>query len=103
MSHRLQPTLRFAERLAAAGKPVWLRYVLVPGVTDRWDEIDALAAFAAGLGNVQRADVLPVHKLGEHKWRELGLRYQLADVQPPSQELTDRVRDRFRSASLHVA
>ena len=99
----LRPTLEFAERLALMGKPIWLRYVLVPGLTDDLQAIDALADFAAGLEVVERVDVLPFHKLGEFKWRELGLPYRLSATQPPSAELTGRVRDRFRAHGLHAA
>jgi len=98
----LRPTLEFAERLALLRKPVWLRFVLVPGLTDDLDEIDGLAGFAAGLGVVERVDVLPFHKLGEYKWRELGLPYRLTDTEPPSAELTGRVRDRFRAHGLRA-
>ena len=99
----LRPTLEFAERLAEMGKPIWLRYVLVPGLTDNPAEIEELAAFVAGLGVVKRVDVLPFHKMGEYKWRQLGLPYQLAGTQPPSPELTERVRDRFRAQGLRAA
>mgnify|MGYP001472046871 CR=1 FL=1 len=98
----LRPTLEFAERLALLGKPVWLRFVLVPGLTDDMAEIGGLADFAAGLGVVERVDVLPFHKMGEFKWRELGLPYQLADTQPPSDELVGQVRDTFREHGLRV-
>lgn len=99
----LEPTLAFARRLAAMAKPVWLRYVLVPGLTDKFDEIEGLATFAAALGNVERVDVLPFHKLGEFKWQTEGIAYSLADTQPPSHELTERVRDVFRSRGLLTA
>ena len=98
----LRPTLEFAERLAAMGKPIWLRYVLVPGLTDDPAEIEGLAEFAAGLGVVERVDVLPFHKMGEYKWRQLGLNYQLADTQPPSAELRERVCNRFRAQGLRA-
>ena len=61
----LRPTLEFAERLASLRKPVWLRYVLVPGVTDNLEEIEGLSRHAALLGNVERVDVLPFHQMGE--------------------------------------
>ncbi|MDK9696870.1 MAG: pyruvate formate-lyase-activating protein [Siculibacillus sp.] len=96
----LAPTLAFAERLAAMGKPVWLRYVLVPGLTDRMGEISGLADFAARLGNVERVDVLPFHKLGEFKWKAEGIPYTLADTEPPTPELTERVRRIFRARGL---
>jgi pyruvate formate lyase activating enzyme len=99
----LQPTLDFAERLATMKKPVWLRYVLVPGLTDHLDEIAGLAAFAKRLGNVERVDVLPFHKLGEYKWKECGQAYKLADTPPPTPELIDRVRTIFRDHGLNIA
>ncbi len=79
----LEPTLRFARRLAAAKRPVWLRYVLVPGITDVAEEIDGLAAFAVSLGNIERVYVLPFHQLGKSIWAELGLNYTLKDLEPP--------------------
>ncbi|HYD52031.1 MAG TPA: pyruvate formate-lyase-activating protein, partial [Gemmatimonadaceae bacterium] len=69
------PTLEFAERLAFIGKPTWIRYVLVPGLTDDFEEIGQLADFVATLGNVERVEVLPFHKMGEYKWFERDLRY----------------------------
>ena len=92
----LQPTLDFAEKLAARGIPMWLRYVLVPGLTDQLVDITALARYAAGLGNVQRVDVLPFHQMGKFKWGELGLEYPLMELEPPAQELTVKVRSIFR-------
>ncbi|WP_188262782.1 pyruvate formate-lyase-activating protein [Azospirillum tabaci] len=96
----LRPTLEFAERLSAMRKPIWLRYVLVPGLTDHLDEIEGLAEFAAGLEVVERVDVLPFHKMGEFKWKQLGLPYALATTEPPPPELTERVRGIFRTHGL---
>jgi pyruvate formate lyase activating enzyme len=94
------PTLEFARRLAALKRPVWLRYVLVPGYTDQADEIAEIAKFAAGLGNVERVDVLPFHQMGKFKWEPLGIPYKLADVSPPDVELVERVCESFRSVGL---
>lgn len=91
----IAPTLEFAERLAARRIPVWVRYVLVPGFTDHPREIQEVAAIAAGLGNVERVDVLPFHKLGAPKYEELGIPFPLADTPTPSPELTAVVRERF--------
>ena len=99
----VQPTLDFAQRLARLGKPVWLRYVLVPGLTDKSDEIDGLAAYAKALGNVSRVDVLPFHKLGEYKWKECGQPYKLDKTEPPRRETTERAKAIFRNAGLEVA
>lgn len=94
------PTLDFARRLAQGGKRVWLRYVLVPSLTDDKNDIDQLAAFVAGLGNIERVDVLPFHQMGRFKWEKLGLDYKLNDVQPPAPELVARVCDQFRAVGL---
>ncbi len=98
----LQPTLDFACHLDAIGKPVWVRYVLVPGLTDQPEAVERLADFIATLGSVERVDVLPFHKMGEFKWLERELRYALADVQPPTLEATEAVRGIFRKRGLFV-
>ena len=94
------PTLDFARRLAARRRPIWLRFVLVPGLTDDAGEIAEIARFAAGLGNVERVDVLPFHQMGQFKWKELGLSYSLAETAPPTQETIDRACAQFRAEGL---
>jgi pyruvate formate lyase activating enzyme len=94
------PTLDFARRLADLKKPVWVRFVLVPGYTDDADNVESIANFSAGLGNVQRVDVLPFHQMGRFKWKELGINYTLNDVQPPTPELVKRVCEQFESVGL---
>jgi len=96
----IEPTLAFARRLAALRKPVWVRFVLVPGVTDDEATLTGIAEFAAGLGNVQRVEVLPFHQLGSFKWERLGLDYTLKDVQPPSAEAAGKACEVFRKAGL---
>jgi pyruvate formate lyase activating enzyme len=94
------PVLAFARRLANHKRPIWLRFVLVPGLTDDPEDVGHIAAFAAGLGNVQRVDVLPFHQMGRFKWKNLGLDYTLEDIDPPSAELVDRTCSHFRSVGL---
>ena len=96
------PTLAFARRLAQRQRKIWLRYVLVPGLTDDENDINQIAAFAAGLGNVERVDVLPFHQMGRYKWKELGINYTLDDVHPPSPELVERTRSQFKAAGLQA-
>jgi pyruvate formate lyase activating enzyme len=95
-----QPVLEFARRLAAARRPLWVRFVLVPGWTDDMTEVERIAAFAAELGNVERVDVLPFHQMGRFKWEKLGMDYQLKDTEPPSPAVTDEAIGRFRAAGL---
>ena len=96
------PTLAFARRLAARKRPVWLRFVLVPGLTDDPADISKIAEFAAGLGNIERVDVLPFHQMGRFKWAKLGLTYTLGDVEPPSIDAVDRTCAIFRGVGLSV-
>ena len=94
------PTLDFARRLAERKRPVWLRYVFVPGLTDDARDIAQVAQFAASLGIVERVDVLPFHQMGQFKWKRLGLNYALADVEPPKVEVVERACALFRAAGL---
>jgi len=96
----VHPTLDFARRLGALRRPVWLRYVLVPGLTDEVADIANIAGFAAGLGNVERVDVLPFHQMGRYKWKQLGIEYTLESVEPPPAELVERVCAVFKDAGL---
>jgi len=94
------PVLTFARRLAARRRPVWVRFVLVPGLTDDLGDITQLARFAGGLGNVERVDVLPFHQMGRYKWKELGLKYELQEVEPPSTEVVEAACAQFRAMGL---
>jgi pyruvate formate lyase activating enzyme len=96
----VRPTLEFAERLARLNRPIWLRYVLVPGLTDDLQDIARTADFAGGLGNVARVDVLPFHQMGKYKWKQLGIDYTLQDVEPPTADVVERTCEVFRSAGL---
>jgi pyruvate formate lyase activating enzyme len=94
------PTLEFARRLAAHRRPVWVRYVLVPGVTDDAEDIAKVATFCAGLGNVERVDVLPFHQMGRFKWERLGLDYTLSDVATPTTQAAEQACKAFRAVGL---
>ena len=103
----LEPTLEFGRRLAELphGPEVWVRFVLVPGLTGDAANAAAVAAYAASLndimpGTVTRVEVLPFHQMGRDKWDALGRDYQLGDTEPPSPELTERVREQFRAHGL---
>jgi pyruvate formate lyase activating enzyme len=94
------PTLRFARRLSALGKPMWIRFVLVPGLTDAPANVEALAGFVASLNAVQRVEVLPFHRLGAHKYTVLGLDFPLAHVSPPDADAVERARAVFRARGI---
>jgi pyruvate formate lyase activating enzyme len=96
----IEPTLAFARRLAACKKPVWVRFVLVPGLTDDQEIVTSIARYSAGLGNVERVDVLPFHQMGRYKWEKLGLSYTLENANPPSSALVDETCKLFRAEGL---
>jgi pyruvate formate lyase activating enzyme len=96
------PTLAFARRLAAMGKPMWIRYVLVPGWSDQPDAIERLADTVAGLSSVEKVEVLPFHKMGEFKWAERALPYRLENTPPPTHAAAEAARTAFRARGLTV-
>lgn len=98
----LSPTLRFAERLALLGKAVWVRYVLVPGWNDAREQVERHASYVAGLGNVERVDVLGYHRLGREKYAQLGLADRLEGVDAASSAQVQSARDVFAAAGLHA-
>jgi pyruvate formate lyase activating enzyme len=95
-------TLLFAQRLARLKKPVWIRFVLVPGLTDDADNLQSIADFVAALGNVERVEVLPFHQMGRFKWTKLKLDYKLNDVQAPAAEQCERACEIFRGVGLQA-
>ena len=95
-----EDVLAFCHRLAKLKRPMWLRYVLVPGLTDLPEEMAAVAAFGASLGVVERAEILPFHQLGQYKWEKLGLDYSLAATPPPTRESVGNAVAIFREAGL---
>jgi pyruvate formate lyase activating enzyme len=97
-----RPVHEFARRLSALRRPMWLRYVLVPGLTDVLDEMAQVAAFAASLGVVERAEILPFHQMGRYKWKELALDYTLDAAEPPSAKTFDQAVAIFRAAGLEA-
>lgn len=102
-SRELQPTITFGDRLNALGKRVWIRFVVVPGLTDAQDNVERVADIVGRwTDNVERVEVLPFHNMGADKWKKIGLPYELDDVSPPSQETLERVRATFRGRGLRV-
>jgi pyruvate formate lyase activating enzyme len=94
------PTLEFARRLSHLGRKMWIRFVLVPGLTDDPKGIEQIAKFAADLEVVDRIEVLPFHQMGRYKWKELAINYTLQDVEPPTNEMIERACEQFRAVGL---
>lgn len=81
-----------AKYLSDINKSVWIRHVLVPTITDNDDYLYQLKTFLNGLKNIDRIEVLPYHALGVYKWKELGLKYDLENIDPPTQERIDNAK-----------
>lgn len=96
----VEPTLRFARRLSDMCKPAWIRFVLVPGLTDDPANVEGLAAFIGTLVNVERVEIIPFHQMGKRKWEGLCLPYRLNATQPPSEEDLQRVHRVFEAHGL---
>ena len=91
--HSNRNILDCARYLSDIGVPIWVRHVLVPGLTDKDDDLRALRAFIDTLQNVKRVEVLPYHAMGAYKWEQLGIPYTMKDVSAPTEE---RVRNAER-------
>ncbi|MDY6940071.1 MAG: pyruvate formate-lyase-activating protein [Cyanobacteriota bacterium] len=98
----LEPTLNFARYLSAIGKKTWIRFVLVPGLTNAPENIHGLAEFVSTLKTVDRVEILPFHKMGEYKWEQLGYEYQLHDTPAASSEDVQQALDIFQQYDLPV-
>lgn len=99
--HSNEAILDCARYLDEIGKPVWIRHVLVPGYTDDDEALQKLSGFIATLKNVEKVEVLPYHTFGEYKWKELGIEYTLAGVEPPTQALEENAKKILRVESYH--
>lgn len=88
-------TLRFLDVLQQRGIPVWIRHVVVPGLTDDDDELDCLVTYLKSYTVVQRIEWLPYHTMGVFKYKELGVPYPLEGVEPLSAERIRTIRERY--------
>lgn len=101
-SKSLEPTLKFMDYLSEIAKPTWLRYVLVPTLTDKETDLHAWAKYTSKYNNVERVDILPFHQMGTSKWEQMGKEYPLKDLPTPSQEEIKMADAIFRSYGLKL-
>jgi len=87
---RVLRTMEISQRL---GVKVWVRFVLVPGLTDDIDDMYRLRDYLKPFDNVAKVEVIPFHKAGEYKWKDLGMQYELWDTPAPSAELLETARE----------
>lgn len=87
-----------ARYLSEIDKPVWIRHVLIPGITDKDEYLVRLRDFLSTLHNIERIEVLPYHTLGVYKYEKLGIDYPLKDVLPPAAERVANANDILQQA-----
>lgn len=98
----LEPTLNFMQYLREINKPVWVRYVLVPHFSDDEQDLHEWAKYVSQFPNVERVDILPFHQMGLHKWKEIGRKYELEDIKPPSHDSVEKAESIFKSYKLPI-
>ena len=72
--------------------PMWIRQVLIPGYTDDENDLKKLKSFIDSLKTVEKVEVLPYHKMGEYKWKSLGLEYPLKNVREPNESEIEKAK-----------
>lgn len=98
----LEPTLKFLDYLREKNINTWVRYVLVPGLTDNIDDIKELSKYLKEYPNVSKIELLGFHKMGEYKWKSLGLDYKLANTKEPEREVLKQVKSIFEESGICV-
>lgn len=99
----LTPTLQLLKYLRDQNISTWVRYVLVPGLSDNLNSIEKLSGYLDQYPNVSRIELLGFHKMGEYKWKELGLDFQLSATPEPDRELLEKVKEIFESNGKAVS
>lgn len=99
----LKPVLEFSQRLKEKNKKTWIRFVLVPGLTDDPTNVSLVADHVQAMGDiVERVEVLPFHQMGASKWELAGLEYALAGIEPPTADKVREVKEEFSSRNLYT-
>lgn len=98
----INKTFEFAEYLDEHNIPVWIRHVLVPGVTDSEENLNLMGEFVSKLNNVDRFEILPYHTLGVHKWEEMGLEYQLEGIEQADEDDVKRAKSIIEKYGVSV-
>ena len=101
-SFSLDPVLSFAQYAASQQIDMWVRFVLVPGLTDNLEDVAELGKYIQTLSSVKKIEVLPFHKMGEYKWETLGFDYQLKDTPSPDKALVEEVKSILKSFNPNI-
>ena len=84
--------LEFIKYLDSIGKEIWIRQVIVPGITDKEEDLYKLRDFINSVEHITKVDLLPYHDLGKYKWIELGEVYPLENIRTADSNDIERVK-----------
>lgn len=98
----LEPTLMLLDYLKHKNITTWIRYVLVPGLTDNLDSIRSLSEHLCNYSNVKKIEIQSFHKMGEYKWQNLGYDYMLSETKEPDSKLLSEVKEIFENSKIPV-
>lgn len=98
----IEKTLKLAKHLDERNIPVWIRHVLIPGITDDVENLEKLGEFVSTLNNVERFELLPYHTMGIHKWENMGVDYELKDVPDATQADVDKASEVISKFGVNV-
>lgn len=88
-----ETTFNFAKHREASGKAMWLRYVLIPGITNTPNLLHAMGEYFKEYETIEKIELQPYHKLGIHKWEALGWEYQLKEARENTKEEIDAAKE----------
>lgn len=86
-------TFKFVEFLEECGKPMWIRHVLIPGITTEESQLQELHSYLQSFKMVEKIEILPYHKLGVDKYAQMGLEYPLKGVEAPTKDEIKRAKE----------
>ena len=95
-------TLALLEYLEKTKKDVWIRHVVIPGITEDYAAIEKMAAYLSRYTVIRRLEVLPFHKMGEYKWKLLGEKYTLTDTLEPAKESILKIKEIFSKYHINA-
>lgn len=98
--HSNKYELEFAKYLSNNGNKMWIRQVIVPGITDHEEDIIQLRKFIDTLNNVEKVEFLPYHSMGKYKWKKLGANYELEDIRYATTEDIKRVKEIYEKGTV---
>lgn len=95
-------TLALLEYCEKIKKEVWIRHVVVPNFTEDYVAIEKMAKYLSNYTIIKRIEILPFHKMGEYKWMQLDLKYELGETPEPTKESIEKIRGIFTKYNLYV-